>query len=358
MYPLTVKKAKGCYVYDEKNTPYLDFTSSIFTANVGHGNKAVLKAIKRAINKPLIHAYGFNTIEKENYIRALREYSGNREVFLCSTGSESIEWAIQLVQKWNELNKIKGTIYGLKGGFHGKTLGSRALVNDLPEVVGIKPLKFLPDDMAGLFIETYQGWSGRFHDAEYIGQLCRICKQRNILVVFDEMQSGFGRTGRFWGYNWYGVEPDIICCGKAMGGGYPLSAVLAKAEIMDLGSDMSTTHSGNPLSCTVGLAVLKEIERQRLVERSYNMGLGLHTYLLNLSGRHDIEVNGYGLMAGVIFPDKDRADAVCEYCFMNRLLVVKTGKSGVKLAPPLTITENELIKGLNIFKEAVAGVFT
>lgn len=355
MYPVTIKKAKGCYMWDNKGEKYLDFTSSIFTANVGHGNRRVMQAIKRQINAPLIHAYGFNTDIKEEYSKALSEYAGGKSVFLCSTGSEAIEWAIYLVREWNKVNNISGTIYGLRGAFHGKTLGAMALCNET-SVSDIKPLKMLPSDIAGLFIETYEGWSGKFHDTEYIRQLRTIATQRKALVVFDEMQSGFGRTGKKWGYEWYGVEPDIIVCGKGMGGGFPLSATLVKRNIMDNGGEMSTTHSGNPLSCAVGLAVLNEIIDNDLIYKSLYLGGGVDLYMDNLKKRFDIEVNGHGLMRGVIFKTVEIADAVCEYCYRHNLLVVKTHKNSVKLAPPLIISENELIRGLDIFKEALCAL--
>jgi len=345
---MEIKKAQGSYVWDTNNKRYIDFTSSIFTANVGHSNRQVLKAIRKQTRKPLLHAYGHKTEVREQYEDALRSYSG-KEPFICSTGSEAIEWAIHLIRQYNEKHNIRGTIYGLEGAFHGKTLGARALYSET-SVADIKPLKVLPDDMAGLVVETYEGWSGKFHDIAYIRQLCGIAKQRKALVAFDETQAGFGRCGMRWGYYYYGVEPDIIVCGKGMGGGVTLSGVLADKEVMGLAKDLSTTHSGNPLSCACGLAVLNEIERLDLIREAHRKGFGMHRFLNNVCQRYNIKVNGSGLMAGLIFKTTEQANALYEYCLENGLMVVKTNKPSIKIAPPLVISEELLIKGLKIIK--------
>ena len=354
MRDITIKKAKGSYIWDNDNKRYIDFTSSIFTANVGHSNKQVLRAIRRQTRIPLLHIYGYRTDIKEQYKEALRLYSG-KEPFICSTGSEAIEWAIHLIKLYNKKHKIKGTIYGLNGFFHGKTLGARALYSDT-SVNDIKPLRVLPDDIAGLVIEAYEGWSGKFHDIPYIRQLFSITKKRGALVVFDEVQSGFGRCGMKWGHYYYGVEPDIIVCGKGMGGGITLAGVLADKSILYLSKELSTTYGGNPISCACGLAVLKETERLDLIREAHRKGVGLHKFLNNVCSRLNIKVNGVGMMSGLVFKTKQQADKLYEYCMDNGLMVVNTGKPSIKIAPPLVISDGLLIEGLKIIKDGLCSL--
>lgn len=361
LYPMVWDKAYDFTVSDRHGNRWIDFTSGILVANCGHGNREICRAIQSCLNRPLLHSYLNMTGVRMQYIQALTQMAGFESAMLFSSGTEAVECAIRIVRRWSEINNVQsGVIYGLPGSFHGRTLGAMALSNEglLPD---IKPLKILTAEKpVGLFIETYEGWSGKFHDRQLIHQLVDITHKNGGLVVFDEMQAGFGRTGKFWGYEHYGIRPDLVCCGKGMSGSVPLSGVLGSKKILDLFShgEMSSTHSANPISCSAGLATLKEIDRRDLVYQSWRMGRGMHVFLKILADRsvNITEVNGAGLMAGVVFQTKEQADAVCDYCFNNGLLVIKTGRESIKLAPPLTIHEDALIEGLTVFGEGVKNV--
>ena len=214
----------------------------------------------------------------------------------------------------------------------------------------------------------YIGWGAFFYPVAYIKALDAFAKEHYALVVFDEIQAGFGRTGKLFGYQHYGVEPDLICLGKAISGSLPLSAVIGRQKIMDLPDvgSMSSTHSANPLCCIAGLANLEAIEAGNLVEESARKGVILHNRLNELKIRYAHRVSnifGKGLLAGVIFrnPQTDDPDSVfpskvCEKAMQKGLLLVHTGRESVKIGPPLTIADDALIEGLDVLEESIAEV--
>jgi 4-aminobutyrate aminotransferase-like enzyme len=223
-------------------------------------------------------------------------------------------------------------------------------------------------DVSGFMLETYQGWGAVFYPRDYVQAIEGLCRRHDILLAFDEMQSGFGRTGRAFGYQHYGVTPDLLCCGKGMGGGLPLSGVLGRAELMDLPDigNMSSTHSANPLVCAAGLAVLDEIEENDLIAETARKGEILSGALAHLPERFPERVDrilGRGLIAAVLFcdPDTGRPDSsftsrVTERCMQKGLLVVHTGRESIKLGPPLTITDEALLEGVGVIAESIEEV--
>jgi 4-aminobutyrate aminotransferase-like enzyme len=195
-----------------------------------------------------------------------------------------------------------------------------------------------------------------------------ICDTNGILLCFDEMQSGFGRTGKNFGYEHYEVIADLICCGKGMGGGFPISGLIGKAEIMDLPDigNMSSTHSGNPVMSEAGLAVLEEIESKNLVNESFRKGNIMHKKLNALAQKFpDIisSVQGKGLIAAILFNNtktmniEDEVSQLVEVCMQKGLLVVHTGRESIKLGPPLTINDEALSEGLDVLEESFYEVF-
>jgi 4-aminobutyrate aminotransferase-like enzyme len=226
----------------------------------------------------------------------------------------------------------------------------------------------LAQDICGFMLETFQGWGAVFYPEDFVQAIERLCRQHGILLTFDEMQAGFGRTGRTFGFQHYGVTADLICCGKGIGGGVPLSAVLGRAEIMDLPDigNMSSTHSANPLVCSAGLAVIKEIDGRRLVAEAARKGDLLFDGLRRLQGRFPDRISsllGRGLIAAVLFrnpktgePDGYFTSRVAERCMQKGLLVVHTGRESIKIGPPLTITDAALLEGVGVLGEAIAEV--
>jgi 4-aminobutyrate aminotransferase-like enzyme len=227
----------------------------------------------------------------------------------------------------------------------------------------------IKEDVCGVMLETFQGWGAYFYPKEYVQELRDICDQFGILLAFDEMQAGFGRTGRNFGYENYDVRADLLCCGKGMGGGLPISGVIGSAEVMDLPEvgNMSSTHSGNPMLCAVGSAVLDEILEKNLVSLSARNGELLHQELQNLIKlfpEHIQQINGIGMVAAIIFKEKYSGNGnaikislIAEKCFQKGLLVVHTGRESIKIGPPLTITKEALIEGVAVIREAMIEVF-
>ena len=235
-----------------------------------------------------------------------------------------------------------------------------ASLNSLSDV-GIN----METDICGVMLETFQGWGAIFYPKNYVKAFRKLTSRLNILLAFDEMQSGFGRTGKNFGFMHYEVEPDLICCGKGMGGGLPLSGVIGRAEIMDLPDvgNMSSTHSGNPMLCAVGLAVLDELEEKNLVAESERKGKILNELLEAIKIEFSDQVQRIickGLIASIMFkvsvsgaPDSETASKVSELCMQKGLLVVHTGRESIKLGPPLTISDSALIEGVSVLRESI-----
>jgi 4-aminobutyrate aminotransferase-like enzyme len=217
-------------------------------------------------------------------------------------------------------------------------------------------------------LETFQGWGAVFYPEEFVQAIETICRKNKILLAFDEMQAGFARTGKKFGYEHYGVRPDLIVCGKGMGSGFPVSGVIGSAEIMDLPDvgSMSSTHSANPVACAAGLATLEEIESARLVEESMRKGRLMHDKLNALKEKYSDRIAfvlGRGMIAAVIFckpggtePDAEFTSQVAELCMRKGLLVVHTGRESIKIGPPLTISDDALLEGIEVLGEAIAEV--
>jgi len=214
-------------------------------------------------------------------------------------------------------------------------------------------------------IESYLGWGAIFYPESYIKALEHFARQHKCLITFDEIQSGFGRTGKLFCYQHYGVEPDLLCLGKSISGSLPLSAVVGKKEIMDLPEfgSMSSTHSANPLCCAAGLANLEAIETDNLIEAAATKGELLHHMLQDIRNKYSHRISyifGKGLIAGVLFKDPQTGkpdvlfpSRVCERAMQKGLLLVHTGRESIKIGPPLTIPEEALIEGIEVFAESI-----
>jgi 4-aminobutyrate aminotransferase-like enzyme len=226
----------------------------------------------------------------------------------------------------------------------------------------------LSKDICGFMLETFQGWGAVFYPPEFVKAIEAICRKNNILLAFDEMQAGFGRTGSAFGFQHYGVTPDLIACGKGMGGGVSLSGVLGRAEIMDLPDigNMSSTHSANPLVCAAGMAVIEEIESRNLIDEAARKGEILFNALHELQVLYPKRIErllGKGLIAAVLFrhPETGNADPlftsrVAELCMQKGLLVVHTGRESIKIGPPLTILDKALLEGVSVLGEAISEI--
>jgi 4-aminobutyrate aminotransferase-like enzyme len=401
--PIIWSKAYGHNVYDIANNKFIDFTSTIFVANIGHSNPRLKSYLKKTINSNLIHTYAYPNLKRKEYLIKLLKFAKNKfdKAFLLSSGTEATEAAIKLMKLNGIKNKKKKLgIINFEGNWHGRTMGAQMVsgnkdqknwigikdsnvhslpfpypwIKDLknPEKFLIKSLKklsqkiSLKNEVCGIMIETFQGWGAIFYPEIYIQKLVKICKKNKILVCFDEMQSGFGRTGKHFGFEHYNVVPDLICCGKGMGGGLPLSGVLGNSEILDLPKpgDMSSTNSANPLSCSAGLAVIDEIYNKKIISKMINKEKILFKILneIKIENKKYIKIiSGKGLIAAIIFElTKDiekKLKRICMNCMTEGLLVVYTGRESIKIGPPLVISNDALKKGLLILKKNIKKEF-
>src|SRR6266567_1633621 len=286
--PLVWDRAEDIFVYDKYGNKWLDWSSGVLVTNCGHGAPEVREAIIEQVNSGLLHNYVFPSEERAQ----LAEYlvglapKGLDKVFLLTTGSEATECAIKLARargiRKGGTKKIG--IVGAERGFHGRTLGAQQaggisgqkswIINEDPAIVQVpfpdgywtedtsfelflatlEKKRLLPENVAGVMFETYQGVGPDFAPVDYIEQLAKWCKANDVLLIFDEVQAGFGRTGKLWAFEHYGVAPDLICCGKGISSSLPLSAVIGRAEIMDQfpPGSMTSTHTGNPVCCAAG----------------------------------------------------------------------------------------------------------
>ena len=222
-------------------------------------------------------------------------------------------------------------------------------------------------DLCGFLLETFQGWGAVLYPQEFVQEVEIFARENDILLAFDEMQSGFGRLGTLFGYMQYGVEPDILCCGKGASSGLPLSIVMARREIMDLPpiGSMSSTHSANPLACAAGLANLQALIQDGLIENSRVLGESFHTRLNEIRSEFPGYIRyvlGRGLLAALHFVDRNGnalveiANTVCQEAMRLGLLVVHTGRETIKLAPPLCINEDAMNEGLNVLRDSIKAV--
>jgi 4-aminobutyrate aminotransferase/(S)-3-amino-2-methylpropionate transaminase len=403
--PIIWDKAVGFQVFDSWGNKWLDFSSTIFVTNAGHGNKRIVEALRKVIEKPLLHTYTFTSPERYQYLDYLIENTPAHfeKAFLLSAGTEATEATLKLMRlNGIKLGKKKGGILCFEGNWHGRTMGAQMMgwnpgqkdwigyldpniyhvpfpypwrteamsnprkyfrdnINDLITKNNIDP----KTDLCGIMMETFQGWGAVFYPKEFVQEVAAFAKENNLLLTFDEMQAGFGRTGELFGYMNYEVEPDLLACGKGASSSLPLAVVLGRKEIMDLPGvgSMSSTHSANPLVCAAGLANMQALIEDGLIINSKKLGIKFHKALNSLRETHSAyisSVQGIGLLAAVIFNDEngkplsELCDLISEKCLQTGLLVVHTGRESIKLAPPLMITEEALMDGVETFGRAIS----
>ncbi len=395
------KKAKGAYIWDERGKKYIDFTSTIFVTSIGHSNPKFKSKIKEVLNSPISHSYTYYNKFRKEYVNKLIKFVGKKKLnkcFFMSSGTESTEVAIKLM-RLNALKKNpnKKGIIAISGNWHGRTMGAQMLSDNkrqsswitskdksiyhidfpYPWIKGFDEKSFFKKtiskkfskkfnfkrNIAGIMLEAFQGWGAFFYPKNYIRNLVNFAKKNNIFIAIDEMQSGFGRTGKKFGYEHYSFVPDIVCCGKAMGSGLPISGVISSKKIMDVeDGNLQSTHSGNPLSCAAGIATLDEINRLNLVKASEKKGnLMIKQLNIIMNENRDLisNVTGKGLIAALIFKKLNGLSAsklateVCLICKQKGLLLVNTNRDSIKFGPPLIISEKDIMNSMKILGETI-----
>jgi 4-aminobutyrate aminotransferase len=404
VYPLVVKNGRGCAVEDVDGNLFLDFMAGIAVASTGHSHPKVVEAIERQARR-FLHICG-----SDFYFQAMAELAETlvrlapgpdpKKVFLTNSGTEAIEAAFKLARF---ATKRKHVI-AFFGAFHGRTMGSLSLTASrashraqfsplIPDVHHV-PYGFClrcphhldhascatdcvqyiekvlfryevaAEEVAAIFVEPIQGEGGYIvPPGEYLPMLQALCRRHGILLVLDEIQSGFGRTGKMFACEHWGIEPDILCVAKGIASGMPLGAMIARADISSWSrSTHGTTFGGNPVACAAALATIALIE-DGLVRNAAEQGSRLKESLQRLKTKYSVisDVRGLGLMIGVEFArpgdtqtlDPELRDAVMRRCFENGLLLLGCGESTLRFCPPLIVSGGEVDTAVEIFDAVV-----
>jgi acetylornithine/N-succinyldiaminopimelate aminotransferase len=355
--PITFVRGEGCLLYDDGGRAYLDLVAGIAVNLLGHAHPEVAAAVG-AQSRKLIHASNLYFTEPQvELARRLVELSFPSRVFFCNSGAEANEAAIKIARKWGATNRGGAhQIITTYGSFHGRTL---ATVTAGGQHKYSDPFKPLPDGFVhvpyndldaiksatgektvAVMLEPVMGEIGVIPAAPgYIAGVRKWCDEHNLLLILDEIQTGLGRTGRWFAHQHHGITPDVMTLAKGLGGGVPIGACLAapRADVFEPG-DHGSTFGGNPLACTAALTVLKVIERDGLVGHAAEMGEMLHEVLAGLGAK---DVRGLGLMLAVEFAEP-RAKAFQQACLESGLIVNAVDNNSVRLVPPLIITAAEI----------------
>jgi len=374
-FPVALVRGKGTRVWDANGKEYLDFVAGIAVVSLGHSHPAVVRAIERQARK-LIHVSNLYHIAPQSELaRELCRHSFANRVFFCNSGAEANEAAIKLARRYGgERLGGKYEVLSVHNSFHGRTLATltatgqekvRAGYDPLPpgfRQVPFNDLRSMEEAIderttAAILVEPIQGEGGVvIPDKDYLQGLRELCDRKNILLIFDEVQVGMGRTGKLFAYEHYGVEPDIMTLAKALGGGLPLGAMLAREEVArSFGPGAhASTFGGNPLACSVGLAVLKTLLQGGVLKNCVKMGKFLFHGLQELQRRFPIirEVRGKGLIIGMEL--EREGSKIVDDCLREGLLINCTAHKVLRFIPPLTIGKKDIEMGLAVLEKVLA----
>ena len=404
--PIVWHRAEGSSVWDKWGNRWIDWSSGVLITNAGHGRPEIANRLKALIDQSLLATYVFvheGRVELTHKLRMLSPDPDNYQVFLLSTGSEATENCVKLAKTYaiEKYGPQKKYFVSFENAFHGRTMGSQLAGGmqrqkkwmgtpdptfvQVPFPDGYKNENtsfdlFLstlqakginPDDICGVMSESYQGIGPDFLPVEYAQKLEKFCRAHDIVLIMDEVQAGFGRTGKMFCFEHYGIKPDLIPCGKGISSSLPLSAVIGRQDIMSIypPGSMTSTHSASPLAVAAGIENLNIIAREHLVERSAEMGKILQPGLAAIQRKYSSFLGclqGKGLVAGIQVvkpgtktPDPETALKINIACYQRGLLMfAPVGIAGecVKIAPPLSISESMLRESIDVFGEAVEAV--
>ncbi len=386
---IVVERAEGCWIYAKDGRRYLDFISGIAVTNIGHRNLEVVRAIKQQADRYL-HTMVYGEFVQDVQIalaeklvtivqKACKGFGGEWQYYPTNSGTEANEGALKLARKFTGRKKF----VAFKNSFHGDTMGSLSVTgrevyrNPFEPLLGdveflpfgdTKSLNLIDENVAAVITEPIQGEAGIILPPDnFLPALRKKCDEIGALLIIDEVQTGFGRTGKWFAFEHWGVAPDILTVGKALGGGMPLSGFLARREIMRSFAENPalchvTTFGGHPLCCAAALAALNVMEQENLPERAKVMGEKLKEGLEELADHHRfserakiVDVRGKGLMLGIEFARKEATKAFIKGCLGKGLIVGGTlhTEKVVRIAPPLIISDDEIEGALKTMSETL-----
>jgi acetylornithine/LysW-gamma-L-lysine aminotransferase len=356
---LTITKGKGALVWDINGNQYIDCTGSYGVAIVGHCHPKVVAAVQKQVETLIAcHASFYNDTRSELLQKLISiAPKGLDRVFLSSSGAESVECALKLARK----KTGKTEIISMMGAFHGKTMGALSATWKkkyrapfMPLVPGFKHVpannlekvkEAITDKTAAIIAEPVRGEGGILMNSDdFLPGLREICDDKNVLLIFDEVQTGFGRTGKVFACEHYNVVPDIMCLAKSVAGGLPMAATFAKEEVMAAFNkgEHSSTFSGNPLVCAAASAAIDVLKEEKLAERAATLGSYFKGKLEALAEKYNTvrEIRGLGLMIGM----EMRFDvySIIMECMNNGVLVLDAGRNVVRFLPPLVIKKEQI----------------
>lgn len=400
--PVVWDRAEAFSVYDRAGNRWLDFSSGVLVTNAGHGHPRIAEAVIAQARRGLLHSYVFANDLRVTLARRLCDLAPEplKKCFLLSTGSEATECAVKLMRTWGRrLAADKDVIISFSNSFHGRTLGAQ-MIGGIPALKEwiihhdpamfqvafpdgfryvditfegfqrqLQALAIPPERVAGVIVETYQGGGASFGPPRYFQQLRRWCDEHEAVFTFDEVQAAFGRCGRMWGFEHYGVVPDLMCLGKGISSSLPVAAIMGRPDLMDLypPGSMTSTHTGNPVCIAAALASLDVILDEDLIENAARVGEVLHRELWRQLKPFDARIgaiHGKGMVAGVhciidetATPDRGLAhDVVWRSVGRGLMLFSPVGVNGatIKICPPLCMTEDAVVEGVGALAESFA----
>lgn len=371
-----IVRGEGVYVFDENGKKYLDFTAGIAVNSLGYGDEDCIKAVEEQLHKINHCSNLYYSRPQAEVAEILVKNSCFEKVFFCNSGAEATETMIKIARKFG---KTKGEncskIITMKNSFHGRTTGAitatgqtkyqKSFTPLLPDIVyaefnNIESIKELADEnTCAVIVEPMQGEGGmKPATKEFLENLRKFCNENNILLCFDEVQCGIGRTGELFAYQSYGVEPDMVGMAKGLANGIPIGAVAAKgiaSTILEAG-DHASTFGGNPLACSAAKVVLTKLTKENLLQNVKDTGTYLKNKLSKLVEKYDFvkEVRGLGLMLGLelTVPAKD----ILNKCMEKNLLLIGAGANIIRFVPPLIITKADADKAISILDEILGEV--
>ena len=364
-FPEKMVKGEGNYLIDENGKKYLDFLSGIAVNALGYGYKPLVEAMKDQVDK-LIHCSNyFQTEPQLKLAELLVENTCFDKVFFSNSGAEANEGAIKLARKYSEgkYGRDKNKIITFKESFHGRTLATvsatgqdsfhthfsplptgfeYAILNDIESVKAL-----VNEEVCAILVEPIQGEGGlNSCTVEFMGALSQLCQDHNLLLIVDEIQTGLGRTGSLFAYEWLGIEPDILTSAKALGGGLPLGAILAKAHVAEafVPGDHGSTFGGNPVACRGGSILLETLLSDGFMDTIKKRSVYLSSGLFALEQKYDciLEFKGRGLMVGFSLVN-DGSDLVAQ-AYEKGIIINQAKGNTMRFLPPLTIEEEEIDK--------------
>jgi len=374
---IVVERAQGAWVTDVNGRRYLDFLAAYSAVNQGHCHPKILEALQAQATRVTLTSRAFRNDQLPLLFRDLHEITGFEMALMMNSGTEAVESSIKLARKWGY--EVKGIpedqaeIIVVSNNFHGRTITIVGFSTEDqyrkdfgPFPAGFRVIPFgdaealrkaITPNTCAFLVEPIQGEAGIFVPPDgYLREVADICKENNVLLMLDEIQSGLGRTGKLFAYMHEDVSPDVLIVGKALAGGfYPVSAVLASREVLGLikPGDHGSTFGGNPLACAVARAALRVIIDEKLSERSAELGAYAMDFIRRIRSPHIKEIRGKGLFIGI---ELDRAARpYCEELMRRGLLCKETHANVIRLAPPLVIDKADLEWGLTQVREVLEG---